>query len=181
MYIYIYTHTCTFIYIYYINKANINIERSRASEIRNLLSFTVNKNRSWGEFQIDPRNSLSFWCLAAVVGSSVLSVSSCCSHILSNAKNQYFHNLIPTFLFNLINLFLLFPLKLAKVTHCIYYLVFSHPKRRYCESVSLNIPANLENSAVATELEKVSFHSNPEERQCHRMFKLLHNCAHLTC
>ena len=26
--------------------------------------------------------------------------------------------------------------------------------------------ANLENSAVATELEKVSFHSNPKERQC---------------
>ena len=32
--------------------------------------------------------------------------------------------------------------------------------------------ANLENSAVATGLEKVSFHSNPKERQCHRMFKL---------
>ena len=28
------------------------------------------------------------------------------------------------------------------------------------------MPANLENSAVATGLEKVSFHSNPEERQC---------------
>ena len=27
------------------------------------------------------------------------------------------------------------------------------------------MPANLENSAVATELEKVSFHSNPKERQ----------------
>ena len=27
----------------------------------------------------------------------------------------------------------------------------------------LNIPANLENSAVATGLEKVSFHSNPKE------------------
>ena len=35
--------------------------------------------------------------------------------------------------------------------------------------------ANLENSAVATGLEKVSFHSNPKERQCQRMFKLLHN------
>ena len=34
------------------------------------------------------------------------------------------------------------------------------------------MPANLENSAVATELEKVSFHSNPKERQCQRMFKL---------
>ena len=35
------------------------------------------------------------------------------------------------------------------------------------------MPANLENSAVATELEKVSFHSNPKERQCQRMCKLL--------
>ena len=31
--------------------------------------------------------------------------------------------------------------------------------------------ANLENSAVATGLEKVSFHSNPKERQCQRMLK----------
>ena len=31
-------------------------------------------------------------------------------------------------------------------------------------SVVLNMPANLENSAVATGLEKVSFHSNPKER-----------------
>ena len=28
------------------------------------------------------------------------------------------------------------------------------------------MPANLENSAVATGLEEVSFHSNPKERQC---------------
>ena len=28
------------------------------------------------------------------------------------------------------------------------------------------MPTNLENSAVATGLEKVSFHSNPKERQC---------------
>ena len=36
------------------------------------------------------------------------------------------------------------------------------------------MPANLENSAVATGLEKVSFHSNRKERQCQRMFKLPH-------
>ena len=42
-------------------------------------------------------------------------------------------------------------------------------------------PAILENSAVATGLEKVSFHSNPKERQCQRMFRLPHNCTHLTC
>ena len=45
---------------------------------------------------------------------------------------------------------------------------------------ALNMPANLENSAVATGLEKVSFHSNPKERQYQRMLKLLHNCTHLT-
>ena len=43
-----------------------------------------------------------------------------------------------------------------------------------------NMPANLENSAVATGLEKVSFHSNPKEKQCQRMLKLPHNCTHLT-
>ena len=35
-------------------------------------------------------------------------------------------------------------------------------------------------TAVAIGLEKVSFHSNPKERQCQRMFKLPHNCTHLT-
>ena len=35
--------------------------------------------------------------------------------------------------------------------------------------------------AVATGLEKVSFHSNPKERQCQRMLKLPHNCSYLTC
>ena len=30
------------------------------------------------------------------------------------------------------------------------------------------MPANLENSAVASGLEKVRFHSNPKERQCQR-------------
>ena len=43
-----------------------------------------------------------------------------------------------------------------------------------------NMPANLENSAVATGLEKVRFHSNPKERQCQRMLKLQNNCPHLT-
>ena len=33
------------------------------------------------------------------------------------------------------------------------------------------MPANFENSAVVPGLEKVSFHSNPKERQCQRMFK----------
>ena len=34
------------------------------------------------------------------------------------------------------------------------------------DDATLNIPANLENSAVATGLEKVSFHSNLKKRQC---------------
>ena len=42
----------------------------------------------------------------------------------------------------------------------------SNPKRWCCESAALSMPANLENSAVATGLEKVSFHPNPKEGQC---------------
>ena len=34
------------------------------------------------------------------------------------------------------------------------------------------MPANLESSAVATGLEKVSFHSNSKERQCQRMLTI---------
>ena len=49
------------------------------------------------------------------------------------------------------------------------------------ESATLNMPANLQNSVVATGLENVSFHSNPKERQCQKMLKLPHNCTHLTC
>ena len=41
------------------------------------------------------------------------------------------------------------------------------------------MPANLENSAVATGLEKVSFRSNPKEKQYQRMLTLPHNCTHL--
>ena len=44
-----------------------------------------------------------------------------------------------------------------------------------------SMPGNLENSAVATGLEKVSLHSNPKERQHQRMLKLLHNCTNLSC
>ena len=39
--------------------------------------------------------------------------------------------------------------------------------------------ANLQNSAVATGLEKISFHSSPKEKQCQRVLKLLHNCTPL--
>ena len=45
-------------------------------------------------------------------------------------------------------------------------------KHNAVKSAALNTPAYLENSAVAIRLEKVSFHSNPKEGQCQRMFKL---------
>ena len=59
--------------------------------------------------------------------------------------------------------------------------LFQILKDDVAESAALNMPANLEYSAVATGLEKVSFHSNPKEGQCQRMLKLPHNCTHLTC
>ena len=49
------------------------------------------------------------------------------------------------------------------------------------KSAALNMSANLEKSAVAAGLEKVSFHSNHKERQCRRMFKLHYNRTHFIC
>ena len=60
-----------------------------------------------------------------------------------------------------------------------WLMTHSNPERQCCESAALNMPANLENSAVATGLEKVSFHSSTKERQCQRMLELPHNCTHL--
>ena len=59
--------------------------------------------------------------------------------------------------------------------------LFQILKEDAVKSAAFNIPASLENSEVATGLEKVSFHSNSKERQCQRMFKLPHDCTHLTC
>ena len=50
-----------------------------------------------------------------------------------------------------------------------FQLSYFNLKRWCCESAALNISANLENSAVATGLKNVSFHSNAKERQCRRM------------
>ena len=61
-----------------------------------------------------------------------------------------------------------------------FQLSYSNPKIWHCECGALNMPANLENSAMATGLEKVSSHSNPKERQCQRMLKHPYNCTHLT-
>ena len=41
--------------------------------------------------------------------------------------------------------------------------LFQILKRRCCESAAVNMPANLENSAVATGLEKVSFRPIPKK------------------
>ena len=46
---------------------------------------------------------------------------------------------------------------------------------------ALNISTNLENSAVATGLDKVSVHFNTKEEQCQTIFKLLPNGTHVTC
>ena len=56
--------------------------------------------------------------------------------------------------------------------------LFQILKNDAVKSVALNMPANSENSAVATGLEKFSFHSNSKERQCQRTFKLPYNCTH---
>ena len=45
--------------------------------------------------------------------------------------------------------------------------------------VLLSICQQIWKTQQCTGLGKVSFHSNPKERQCQRMFKLLHNCTHL--
>ena len=59
--------------------------------------------------------------------------------------------------------------------------LFQILKDNAVKSIALNIPANLENSAVAPGLEKVSFHSNPQKGQWQRTFKLLYICTHFTC
>ena len=47
------------------------------------------------------------------------------------------------------------------------------------KSAALSMPANLENSAMATGLEKVCFQSN-RKGQCQRVFRLPHSCANFT-
>ena len=42
----------------------------------------------------------------------------------------------------------------------------SYPKSSCYESAVFNMSTNLENSTVVIGCEKVSFHSNPKERQC---------------
>ena len=62
-----------------------------------------------------------------------------------------------------------------------FQLSISNSKRWCCESAVLNMSKNMENSTVATGLEKVSFHSSPKEKQCQRMLKLPYGWTHFTC
>ena len=55
--------------------------------------------------------------------------------------------------------------KFACYPRCFLTSYFSNPESWCCESAALNMPANLENSAVATGLEKLSFHSTPKNAQ----------------
>ena len=56
--------------------------------------------------------------------------------------------------------------------------IFQILKDDAVKSAAPILPANLENSAVVTGLEKVNFNFNPKERQCQRIFKLPHMCTH---
>ena len=53
----------------------------------------------------------------------------------------------------------------------------SNPKRWCNENAALNMPANLENSAVATGLEKVSFHFNAKECSNYRTTVLISHAS----
>ena len=66
--------------------------------------------------------------------------------------------------------------------HVIYYLVICNYYYLKDDAMKVlhSICWQIWKTAVAAGLEKVSFHSNPKERQCQRMLKLLHNCTHLT-
>ena len=55
--------------------------------------------------------------------------------------------------------------------------LFQILKDNVVKSAALSMPASLENSTVATGLEKVTFYSNPKERQYQRILKLPHNCT----
>ena len=47
--------------------------------------------------------------------------------------------------------------------------------------VLLSICQQIWKTQQCTGLGKVSFHSNPKERQCQKMLKVPHNCTHLPC
>ena len=63
-------------------------------------------------------------------------------------------------------------------SYMIFYMFQCHsPKSSHPPSLPQS-PGTLPEDS--TGLEKVSFHSNPKEGKCQRMFELPHNCTHLT-
>ena len=66
----------------------------------------------------------------------------------------------------------LLPAKLVQVMK--FQLSCIKPQKTMLLKCCTQYASNLENSAVATELEKVRFHSSSKERQCQRMFKAKH-------
>ena len=111
----------------------------------NLWHKDVTKNP--GTSHMPYQKSVWSWCFlaaAAVLGSI---------HVYFHYQSGKEFYLIP-----LISRFVCFLWRWWKSSWAI-----SNPKRWCCASAALNIPANLKNSAVATGLEKISFHSNPKE------------------
>ena len=75
-------------------------------------------------------------------------------------------------------LFQIFKNDAVKILHSYLAKLIQLCKVKKKKNTALSMSANLANSAMATGLEKVSFYSNPKEKQCQRMFKLPYNCAH---
>ena len=74
----------------------------------------------------------------------------------------------------------------SSIAHCCSFVPGSTVALSYCPRGSAvkvlcsNWSPNLEKPAVATGLEKISFHSNSKEGKCQRTFKLPYNCTHCT-
>ena len=59
--------------------------------------------------------------------------------------------------------------------------LYQNPKRWCCQSVALSKSVNLENWAVDTGVQNVSFHFNLKKGQCQRMLKQPYRCSNFTC
>ena len=62
------------------------------------------------------------------------------------------------------------------LSFCLFILFMGFSRQEYWSGLPFPSPVG----HMATGLEKVSFDSNPKERQCQRMLKLPHNRTHLT-
>ena len=130
-------------------------------------------------FSISPENSESFtsfllW-ISFISFSSLIAIARTSKTMLNNSGESGHPFLVP----DLRGCFQFFTIENNVCYRLIIYGFYYVEVGSFCAHFLKSL--NLENSAVTTVLEKVRFHSNPEERQCQRMFKLLHNCANLTC